>query len=164
MLRLPSNQRSRDDFYSRDPAFIQQPRREDFTDDATFDAASKDYGTKLRVAVETGNWTEMRLAGGSEPTKFVMAPLGSDAFRALVDQVMCDKVGSSVARQIAFRASCQTIVNIGGEHAVKRNTRHVDYGVLVDAETVDLLDGIDPGIVSELGQRVLDRARSPSPK
>ena len=78
MIRPPSNQKHYDEFWSEDEAFEQLPA------EATAEARAA-FGAKLTVAIETGDWSALRVAGASEPTKFIMRQIPGESFGKLAD-------------------------------------------------------------------------------
>ena len=160
-LRPPSLQRQRDDFYSGDPAFLQPPRRGDFSDDKLYDDAASEHARKVKLARETGNWGDLLLAGET-PTTFVMQPIDSEVFRTLVDDLQAADIGNALAIQISFRAALVDIKNFGS--FTMRFEMHERYGKLAHRDIANAFDGSDPRVITELGHAAFERARSVPPK
>ncbi len=154
MIRPPSNIRQYDDFYSGDSAIVQIEADAD-------EAAKTERARLITVARETGNWQPILVEGGN-PTKFTMTLIKGDAYRRLIDMVTEDKIGVGQMSAMAFRASIDSISNLGG-FQVKRGNRELG-GNSAAVEVTDYLDSIDIRIVSELGGEALRRAREISPK
>lgn len=155
MIRPPSLQNRRDDYFSGDPAFTQLP--EDATDEQKVERRRL-----VTVARETGDWSAFRIEG-QEPTQFVFKPLRGEVYRTLMDRVAADVIGAGIARSLAFRAAIVDIPNLPGMPKIKPSS--IDgLGEIATSAISDYLDSITPRIVTELGGVVLNRAGEVSPK
>lgn len=168
MIRPPSLQRQRTDFYSGDPAFVPAPKLEPKLEGlptpeelAAHRKALEEHERRWEVARETGDYSEL-LVSGCEPTPFTMRQIPGATFRKLADDHNAGTLRLLELSQVAFRCS---VVDIPGlAQKVKRNDRHPLYGEMATVEITNYLDSIDHGIVSELGRVALNRAGNPSPK
>lgn len=153
-LRPPSNQSNRDDFWSRDPAFIQLP------DNAT-EAQGAAHALKWRVARETGNFGEL-LVEGASPTKFVMRPIPGNIIRKLIDKCSAGQLGDLELAALAFRCALVEVSNFGDTKIKHVNTE--DFGRIASQSIVDELDEVAKGAVNELGSEAIQRATGLSGK
>lgn len=165
MLTPPSLQRSSWVCWSRDPALNMpdeplQPTGDSEADKRAADAW-KEWGRRVEQARETGDWTGLTREG-QQPTAFEIKPMRGPTLRAILDNAVAGRIGAATMMALAFRACVRGVRNLGD--AVIRVQPEEPYGALATSDIVDLLDGIDPGIVGELGDYCLSRARSPSPK
>lgn len=153
MIQPPSIIRRYDEFYSRDPAFVQRPViPPDTADDAERKqriAEIEAYDKLLRTARETGDWTALRVDGAPQPSRFTMRPMPGHVYRALAD--LASTAGNSMVTlaPLAFRACIVEMHNVG-EHQIKREI-DPKLGDIATVATTNYLDEIDLGIVSELG-------------
>lgn len=148
MLKPASLQHAFDLWFSGDPAF--RP-----IDD------EKERTRLMAQARETGDLSSI-LVEGERPTFFKCRPLRSSVFRKLVDKVTAGKIGQVEASAIAFRSALVGVQNLGDVEI--KMIRDDEFGEMAKADIVDMLDGINPAIVSELGAILIDRAVSPGPK
>lgn len=172
MLRPPSNQKPYDEFYSRDPAFVQPPPElaAGVELDAELVKAHKAevaaHAERVRIARETGDYKPL-LAGELRPTLFTMAPLSGDVFRKLCDLVTGGTIRGFALDQLALRCALVGVVNLD-DHTVERklhdNARLHELGAMATVDIPNLLDSIDRRIVGELGGLVMKKARGPDPK
>ena len=157
MLRLPSNQRQYDTYWSGDPAFVQ------LAADAT-DEQRAEHVAKIKRAHETGDWSAL-LIEGAQPTKFVMQPIKGDQWRWLVDESTRDdqyRMGPAQFWQLMFRCACVRVVNLGVELPDKP-VGHKKLGLIAPIEIPNMLDTIDASIVTELAGAAFERARNLNP-
>ena len=92
MLRLPSNQRPYDAFYSRDPAFVQPPELAaggELDEDVVkaHKTALEAHAERIRIARETGDWKPLLAGDELEPTRFTLQPISGDTFRKIADLI-----------------------------------------------------------------------------
>lgn len=170
MIRQPSLQRPYSDFYSGDPAVIPRPLPPplDASDDerALFKRNFDEYRTKITVAKETGNWTEVAVPGQSI-TSFLMGHVDRTIWRSIVDrQALPDDnaryIGPATMLQILVRLSVQSIN--GWDFKIERHVDS-DWGwAMAQPELIQTLDNIDPKIVAELGGGVFRRLQTIHPK
>ncbi len=159
MIRPPSVQSTYDEFWPGDPAFVQ------LADDAT-DAQRKEHAKRIEVARDTGDWSGLRVEGGSEPTKFVMRQVDRVAWRTLQDRMQMDEsssrfIGANEGTSLLFRMALESIENLGDFKV----TRGIEDGIQLAArKAVTYLDQISPAIVIDLGNAVFRRLVAPSPK
>lgn len=167
MIRPPSNQKTYDEFWSGDPAFVQPPAEpaED-ADDATikkYREAVDDHVRKLKHARATGDWSAL-LAGADQPTRFVMRPLPGHLFRMITDLVTSERIGPAETNGLILRAALVGVVNLGDvEVDHKTDSTYPKLGKIATVDVPNLLDRIDIGIVAELATSIRERAMSPSP-
>lgn len=155
------------DHFSEDPAFVQAPVApgKDATDEEreTYKAALEEYSTQLTVAIDTGNWSALRVQG-SEPTTFTMRPLPSDVFGKLAD-LKASGTGENEIYVLAFRAACVGVANMGGAKLT-----FVADPVLGQIASLDVFEAAGVGgllglrVCRELGGRALNRAAGLSGK
>lgn len=161
LVRPPSNQNLRDDYFSGDPAFEQAPEKpaEGQTEEA-YKKELKAYAEKLERARETGDWSEL-LIEGKQPTKFVMKQISGDVLRKISDRTQAGDIGAAQGQALAFRCAISSIENFDFkvEHAT-----FADYGKIATVEVANVLDGITTHIVSELGLEAMRRSKGVSPK
>jgi hypothetical protein len=160
-LRLPSLQKTYDEHFTGDPAFVQPSVDEHGNPDL---AALAKYVDSWRVARETGDVSAL-LVEGRTPTTFIMRPLPGSVARAIRDKVPRE-MGSEAAIALMFRAALVGISNLDGAGGAVswKPVNLPDIGPVCPVEIVDKIDSIDPTIVIELGSEVARRARTPSPK
>ena len=155
MLRLPSNNKAYDTYWSGDPAFIQP-------DDT--DESRADHAAKVKRADETGDWSPL-LIDGQEPTKFVMQPIKGDQWRWLVDESTREdehKLGPAKFWSLMFRCACVSVKNLGIT-VPDKPVRHPDLGMIAPVDIPNTLDTIDSSIVVELASRAFARAQNLNP-
>lgn len=153
LRRPPSNVVAYDDFYSRDPAIIPPPADPK-------DREERDR--KLAVARETGDWSEI-VVPGATPARFKMLPLKGNVYREICDSLESKRVGSRRMFQVAFRCAIQGVVDPGLDVTIKTEDTE-RFGKVATADVADYFDRIDIGIVDELGNEAMRRARDLSPK
>jgi hypothetical protein len=153
MIRPPSLQKHQDDFYSGDPAFIQLPG------DAT-EAQRVEHAHRWKVARETGNYSAL-LVEGQHATKFTMQPIKRNDWRAFADRASLPfdssrRIGNAVLPSLLFRMS---VVSISGlDIEIKRYPhREWDGWDMASVDVIEMLDSIDPRIVTELGELAFTR-------
>lgn len=161
IIRPPSLHKTWDTYWSQDPAFTPTPT---LSDEPTPEekAAGLEYLTKLRSAKNTGDWSELVLAGKT-PTKFVMGQVDRNVWRALIDRSRLPPdskrhVGQSVAEAILFRLSVQSIEGLDIKFKRAADPQWDEWD-MAPASLINALDEIDPGIVSEIGNDVYLRLR-----
>ena len=147
MIRPPSLQNQRDDYWSGDPAFVQLPPN------AT-DEQREEHARKWRIARETGNYGDL-LIQDAKPTKFVFQPMPGDVYRRLVDRVQAGRMGMLELHALAFRVAVVDVANLGD---VKVRPMETELGTMATAEITNVLDACAPGCVNELGAEVIQRA------
>jgi hypothetical protein len=156
MLRLPSNQREYDDYWSGDPAF-HQPDKND-------EAAVKEHAEKVRRARQTGDWSSL-LIEGETPTKFIMRPIKGHQWRWLIDESQRQdehKMGGGLFMQLMFRCACVSVKNLGIP-VNEKQVKHPDLGMIAPVDIPDTLDAIDSAIVTELADAAFARAQNLDP-
>ena len=158
MIRLPSAQRTYDDYYSGDPSFVQLPANA--TDDE-----QAEHLRKWKIARQTGDIAPM-LAGESKPTRFGLRLIQSDPLRLLHDMLKRDSEGNVTIElkwiSLVFRCAIVDVANLGDTKI--KTTRHPDLGVIASTEICDTLDAIDPEIIGELGIRAWQKSNERDPK
>lgn len=159
MLKLPSSHATSTIFYSRDPAFA-VPVRRDETDDE-WAKVNADWDRRVAIARETGVVSELCVEGAT-PTLFNVRPMPSDTFRKLADRAGSGQIGYGESAAIAFRACVLSVINLGDTKV--KFTNHPDYGRIEDGALTQILDEINPSIVSELGGILIAKASNPGPK
>lgn len=155
MLRLPSNQREYDEYWSGDPAFHQP---------ADSDEARAEHAAKIKRARETGDWSPL-LIDGETPTKFVMRPIKGDQWRWLVDEATREdehRMGPALFNQLMFRCAVVSVKNLGMK-VNEDQVRHKKLGMIAPKDIPDVLDSIDASIVTELAGVAFERARNINP-
>lgn len=166
MFRLPSLQHEYDEHCTLDPAFIQAPTAPG--PDATpeerlaFEEKLEDHTRRVKVARETGDWSELRLDGSGEPTKFRLRNLPGDVFRKIVDMVNDGSLGGAMSNTVLLQAALVGVSNLPGVKEVKP-TNHPILGKIANTEIPNLLDRVDPRIVAELGAAIRERAMGVRP-
>lgn len=174
MIRPPSNQKTYDEFWSRDPAFIQPPSAPTFAvdgdelaDKAAREAhlqALRDHQRLVRNARETGDWSAL-LAGAEQPTRFIMRPLPGTLFRVIVDLVMSERVGEAESNMLMVRAALVGVANLGDvDVKLALDPAYPKLGKIATVDVPNLLDSVDPKIVAELAETIRDRCMGVSPK
>jgi hypothetical protein len=157
VIGAPSNQKPYVEHWSGDPAFVQPPQG----DDETSARLRKEHADRIKRARETGSWSDLIVAG-QKPTGFVSRSIRGDAMRWLHDKVgLSDPgkaIGDAMLLSLAFRCSLVSIENLGAEFTIEWED-HPGLGRIASSSVVAFLDGKDPGIVSELGNVALWRAR-----
>lgn len=163
IVRPPSLQKQRTEYYSGDPAFTQRPAlTEDMTPEQIeeWKKAVIEHSRLWEVARETADYTALQL-DGSHPTAFTLRPLGSELARKLTDMIDSDAIGGREGSAIAFRAA---IAEVAGFDPIDPKGNHPTFGRMATIAIVETLDAIDHRIVTELGTIALQRARRISPK
>lgn len=168
IVRPPSLQRERTEFYSGDPAFIQLPafapaKANDPAPEelAAYGKLRDEHARRWELARETGDYATLLIAG-QEPTAFTMRPIRGEVHRKLVDDYNTDALKPLAFAQFAFRIALYDVPGL--EVKVKRNVRHVAYGEMADVDVADYFDSFDKFIVTELGQLAIQRASTIAPK
>lgn len=159
MIRPPSLTKTRDDFFSGDPAFIQPPPRGDLSEEEHAKAVAE-YETKIRNAKETGNWSDV-LVPGAVPTKFVLEHVDRNVWRSILDRgaLPADsdrRIGTGAAMALLFRLALKDIV--GFDLKVERAPDPKwDGWVMAQPDVINVLDRIDTGIVAEIAAGIYTR-------
>jgi hypothetical protein len=153
VIRLPSLQRAVDCYYSGDPAFIQ------LADDAS-ESDRAEHARKWKVARETGNYSAL-IVEGQQATKFAMQPVNRTVWRAFVDRVLYPtesprRIGPITTPSLVFRLSVCSVSGLD-VHVKRRAHREWDGWEMAEEEIVQVLDSIDPRIVTELGDLAFAR-------
>lgn len=163
MIRFPSLQKTYDDFYTGDAAIIPRPEAPSTSASTeeieAYQAALKEWGTKIKAAKETGQWGPVLVPGGV-PTKFVMGQVDRNAWRSIVDRMQLPEenklhIGLTQLSSLLFRLAVREVPGIE-----VKVTRYVDeqWGwEMAQPELVTLLDMADPKIVGELSAGVWQR-------
>lgn len=157
MLRLPSNQKEYDTYWSGDPAF-HQPAADASEEDRA------EHAAKVKRAQETGDWSPL-LIEGETPTKFVMRPIDGNQWRWLVDESSRDdqfKMGAAIFWSLMFRCAIVRVVNLGMKVS-DTPVKHAKLGMIAPQDIPNLLDTIDASIVTELAGAAFERARNLNP-
>lgn len=173
MLRLPSAQRTYDDYYSGDPAFAQMPA-----------GATSEQATEWRRGWDTarkiGDFRPLLVAPDAQPTKFGMRLIPSESARKLGDLLRhnATKPGSNASlaiiseewRALVFRCAIVDIAGFGDAKVrlVARPVHvagfgEVDLGAIAASDIVTDLDLIDSAIVAELGMEAWIRTTQRDP-
>ncbi len=145
----PSNQRTYDEFWSGDPAFVQLAENAD-------DKAVDEHVRQIQMARETGNWQALRIADGPEPTRFGVKPMPGNAYRALCGMLESKQIDPIGLAPLAFRACIVRIDNGGMDGVLPRINDH-KLGDIAAVKVTNYLDSIDLGIVSEIGTQLFMR-------
>ena len=145
-----------------DPAFVQledilaklvpEPGDTAPTQEA-IELATKGWRDAVARCRETSNWSELRVEGTEEPTRFDFQNVSGEQARALMD--LERTTGRAELTALWFRAALVGVANFGGaSHAVKY-CRHEDLpNKIADATIADAFDWFDMRIVAELGTRI----------
>jgi hypothetical protein len=151
VIKPPSNVKPYSDHFSEDPAFEQLP------ENATPEQ-SAEYATKVQVAIETGNWSGLRVDGASEPTTFTMKPLSSAHLGKLAD-MRNSGAGENAWLEYAFRCALVSVSNLGDAKVTLADGE--DFGRIASLawmETAGVTGSLGLRIIRELGGRALGRA------
>lgn len=140
VTRPPSNQRTYDAFWSKDPAFIQ--------------GAGPDHERKIEIARETGDWSSL-LIEGQTPTKFVLRQIPGEIKRRILDRFAAEKIGGYELDSLLLRLAVADVVNLG-DFKLKL-TVDDEWGTLATHDLPNLLDECAPGCVAEIGLLVYQR-------
>lgn len=167
MIRPPSNQRTYDEFWSGDEAFLQPPTKPAAgADDAELAAHAEQleaHERKVKVARETADWAPLIIEGG-EPTRFELRVLPGDVFRRIVDMWQGNDIGSAEANLLLLRAALVGVVNLGkASVTLAPDRQYPRLGPIADVSVPNLLDRVNPGIVAELATSIRTRAMGVSP-
>lgn len=157
-FRPPSLQNTYNEYSKYDPAFRQLPAK------ATDKQAEK-YEATVKRCRERGDWTELRIEGGGEPTQFELRPMPGSVYRPLMDLAFSNRVGPAQMASLALRVVLISVTNLeeGGTEVAFARYDGLP-GVIATADVPDKLDALDTKIVLDLGQAVLDRAKTPAPR
>lgn len=168
MLKLASLQHEYSLVFSEDPA-LDLPEIPNLAEDAPAEDVKRratlalEREHKLKVARETGRWSEI-VRAGTEPTIFSVAPITGSALTWLQGESRRRKLGNEEGTELAVRLALRKVVNLGAlevQHDFENGHR------LVTRATMDALyaighDAGDPTLgrrlVLELGSLVLVRA------
>lgn len=112
----------------------------------------------LDAAKETGDYSKI-VAEGAKPTWFHLRVIPGSALREIYAAVSAGEISTFKQPAIAFRCAISKIVNAEGVALEFENDPR--YGKIATDSIVDVLDSIDPAIVTELGYYALGRS---SPK
>lgn len=162
--RPPTLQRDFDLCFSGDPAFKQPPKLVgDPTDELR--AEIEQYVTRLRVAKETGNWSEL-LIEGQLPTRFVCRQVDRNVWRSIMDRVILPgdsprHIGQVTMNALLFRLAVKEIT--GWDKFERLPDANWDNWIMAPASLVTMLDEIDPRIVGEIGGDVFAKLRGVGP-
>jgi hypothetical protein len=138
--------------WSEDPALARPPATADEKQRAAFEK-------RLEVARDTGRYSDV-LQEGQQPTLFTVEPLSGSVWRKLADLVRAGTIGVMEASAIVVRLCLKSIENPG----IEIETEAGPYGPWAKQSVVNTLDGVSPGIVSELGGHLTNRASAPPGK
>jgi len=156
MIRPPSSQKSYDLFYSGDPSVVQLP-------EGASDAIAEAHWKRLEVAIETGIWDDV-LVAGSDVTRFTVRPLSTEHYGAIKDLIAAG-LGRNGSAMLALRIALKAVSGIEG--AKLKFVEHEQFGVVASLsflEDVGLVGDHGLAIVRELGLRVLKKAQDAPPK
>ena len=154
MLRLPSNQRQYDEYWSGDPAFVQP-------DDT--DESRAEHTTKVKRARETGDWSPLVIEG-QRPTLFVMRQVRSTQKNWIGDQYRREKIGDLVLLELFFRCALVKIVDSGIKTLDEfKHANHPELGPICPDKVIDTLGEINPSLVSELASASIEKVRNLNP-
>lgn len=168
MLKLASLQHEYSLVFSEDPA-LDLPVVPEVAKDATeedqkrVETVAKERESKLRVARETGRWSEI-CRPGMEPTLFQVAPIAGSALTWLQGESRRRGLSNEEGIELALRLALRGVLNLG---KFEVRTDFEGGHKLATKETLDALYAIghDAGdaslgrrIVVELGVLVLNRA------
>lgn len=140
VTRPPSHQQQYDAFFRGDPAFVQ--------------GAGPEYEAKLARARETGDWSQMLIAG-LVPTKFVLRQIPGKIKRRILDQHTAGKIGDRELDALLVRLAVVDVVNLGDFKL--RPSIDEQWGALAHEDLIDLLDDVAPGAVADLALQIFER-------
>jgi hypothetical protein len=151
--------------WSRDPALNvpgvpEQPTGDDEAD-KLHAAEWKEWRRLVAQARETGAWGAL-IREGQSPTWFLVEPMRVEAYDKLLHLTFSGSAGPFEAWRTAFRACVRGVENLG-DYKVS-TVKDATFGPLCSADLPQMLHQIDPDIVRELGQFLMERAGAPSPK
>lgn len=171
ILRPPSLSKPWDEYLSIDPTFVQPPQLADGASDEdreAFKRSVEEYVAKLKAARETGDWAPMLAPGKSlnEATKFTLLQIDRNLWREWLDRSTLPyeastRIGPASLRALLVRAAVKAIP--GCEVKIERRPDSKWAAEMAQPELIDYLDGNDPRIVGELGNRIIDRLRGLGP-
>lgn len=151
MIKPPSLFKPYTDCVSFDAAFVQ-------LEPTATDEQKADYAARLQVAVDTGDWSGLRVAGAGEPTVFHLRVLTGDAFGKLADMQRAG-VGDNELFTLALRLALLSVTGLGDARVSVVDDpkwgRIADLGFL---EQAGIVGGFAYALIRELGERVLKRA------
>jgi hypothetical protein len=153
MLTPPSIQHRHTLVWSQDPALARPG------DEATPETI-KAFEHKLAVARDTGDWAEV-VKQSEKLALFHVKPLTGTNLRRLIDETSAGKYGEQSLWAMVFRVCLRSVENIPD---LKVETEVGPYGEAAKADVIDALDAIHPGIVTELGSVLFQRAVAPPKK
>jgi hypothetical protein len=158
VIKAPSLVRDYTWIWSKDPALDAPP------DDAPEDARAE-WARRLRVAQETGQWDGL-IKAGQVPTKFTIRHIPGTQWRALIDGYQAGKFGGASMLALSVRCALKSVSHLTADNAeTKIEFTNLDgLGPCAKQEIVDVLDGYDYSIVSELAGFIQERQSAPSPK
>lgn len=140
VTRPPSNQQRYDLFWSGDPAFVQ--------------GNGDEHTRKLERARETGDWSELLIAG-VVPTKFVCRQVPGELKRRIMDRFTAGRIGDRELDALLVRLAVVDVVNLGD---FKIGWELDDnWGRLATNELPNLLDEHAPGAVADLAIQIFNR-------
>lgn len=137
VTRPPSNQNTYDEYWSGDPAFVQ--------------GEGDEHDAKIERARETGDWSELLIAG-LVPTKFVLRQVPGEIKRRVLDQFAAGKIGGYELDSLLLRLAVVEVIGLGDFKL--RREKSADWGHLATHDLPNLLDAHAPGCVAELGLSV----------
>ena len=139
---------------------------ERFSEDAAFVASddSEEYALKVKTAIETGDWSALRVEGGTEPVTYNMRPLGADVLGVLVD-MQRNGCGDNELCTKAFRAALVSVAGIKDVKVKFDNDEHMGrIATLSWLEDAKIPPARGIRILREIGGRVLSKAMDLDPK
>lgn len=149
MIKAPSLRKPFVDHWSEDPSFQQGPAEGE---------ALGDYEARVKVAIETGDWSGLRVEGSGEPTAFTVRPMPADAYAKLADAKNAG-MGENELFALAFRVVLQSVVNLGDAKVTfADDDRFGRIASLAFLEQAGISGAMGARICRELGSRALYRA------
>ena len=166
-FRPPSNIKKYSDHSPFDPAFVQLDdliaKLGDAPDLVELEKVKTEHGERIARARETSDWSELRIAGTDEPTRFDFAVVDGEQARALLD--LGQTIGTAELLALWFRAGIASVVGLGNDTLVAKPCQHPKLPrKIADPTIANLFDDFDIRIVAELGGTVMRRAVAPSPR
>ena len=140
VTRPPSNQNRYDVFWSGDPAFVQD--------------SGEEHARKLERARETGDWSELLIAGVT-PTKFVCRQVPGELKRRIMDRFQPNRIGERELDALLVRIAVVDVVNLGDFKIAWEADD--DWGRLATNDLPNLLDEYAPGAVADLAVQIFNR-------
>lgn len=169
IIRPPSQQKPWDVYCSKDSAFKQPPKppADDASDEerAEYLVTIEKYRATLKACQQTGDWSSLLVEGG-QPVKFTLGPVPGSVWRAIIDRSILPvdshrRIGPVMLRSLLFRLSVKSIA--GWDKFERLPDPAWDNWTMAPASVAEQLDEIDPSIVGEIGDVILDRLQGGRP-